>query len=195
MFGNKAMDEMKADFDAKLKTIEESVLKVQETLDKHNEHSVSVGGVIKQYAQDTVQVKLVQKAFSEHIEEEMSKVVDVISGFEKSMASFDNVKNRLDTLLYDKINEFIDRELASIRKKLGVFDDVEDRFKALVGEVTALKMELAKFNAIAGNIKEVDFSLHKHAKELELQDKTKIDLERENDRLKSIMAKMKRQRG
>jgi hypothetical protein len=129
---------------------------------------------------------------SKNFEESLSRIISIADEFERSIDSFNNIKNRLDDSLLRKITELTDTEIAAIRKKMNEINEVEGEFKELVLEVSRLKSEISKFNEASLHIKEIDFTLHKHARDLEIADRKKLELEKENEMLKSVMAKMQR---
>ncbi len=128
------------------------------------------------------------------LSEALERLDERVAEFGKSVASFNNIKNRIDDMLYKRIKEIADEEIAAVRKRISEFSSIEAEFKSMSSEMARMRLEMAKWNAISSQVKETDFSLQKHAKELQLADSRKLELERENENLKSILSKMKRAR-
>ncbi|MBW3021138.1 hypothetical protein KY334_07625, partial [Candidatus Woesearchaeota archaeon] len=104
----------------------------------------------------------------------------------------DSMKHKLSDIIETKVTNMIDKEIINLNSKLKNLDNIEKEFDNFVNEVNKLKEELSKFNKISKEIKEVDFTLEKHTGLIQKIERKKIYLEEENEKLKSLMARMKR---
>lgn len=189
MFGGKQLEEIKEILENNQK---ETSSKIDELTSSVKENHSQISSLSSRFSEELSKVEEENKELKKRFDEELGSLVDMIGEFERSIASFNNIKNRLDEVLYRKINEIADTELNSVRKRLSEFNTIQDDFSELVTEVNKLKSQISKFNQISENIKEVDFTLSSHKKDISHAERAKLQLEQENDRLKSMMAKMKR---
>jgi len=172
-----------------LKSIEAKIENISDKIAKSSSEFVEFKESIRI---EVGRIKEQQKENFGEFQDTLRKITALSNEFERSLDSFNNIKNRIDDTLLRKITEVTDVEISAIRKKMQEFNNIEKEFKALVSDVSNLKSKIQEFNNISANIKEVDFTLHKHARDLESADRRKLELEKENENLKSIMAKMQR---
>jgi hypothetical protein len=172
----------------------------------------SMGRRLEEISESQKETAIAVEELRKRIEEELSKraaadesgswamasalddLNNKLHAFEKSVASFDNIKNRIDDVLLLKVKEITEVELNAVKSRMAEFTSLQESFKALQDEMVRMRAELSKWNAISSQVKEIDFSLQRHAKELELADNRKLELEKENENLKDILSKMKRSR-
>lgn len=105
-------------------------------------------------------------------------------------------KPKLEKELIDKFSTTIEQELAHTTNKIHAesngFNAAKDTFSKHIQTSKELHNEIKKFQDIAKNIKEKDFTLEKHAKEIEKRDGEKLRLMQKIDKLENMLAKMKR---
>lgn len=185
MFGGKQLEEIKEIS----KSHSDSISELKELIEANRKDISEMKELV---IDEITEMNKKNEDISIRLDDELGRLVKMAGEFERSVASFNNIKNRLDDALYKRIQDIAESELMLVRKKLTDFKGIEEDFTKLVAQVNRLESELGKFNKITANINEVDFSLQKHARDLQMADKRKLQLERENDMLKSLMAKMKR---
>ena len=188
MFGGNKIEEVKEILNTNNKELATKIDSLTSTIESN---SNQLSELKEKFEEEISHIKEKNDEISIRFDEELNHLVNLAGEFERSIASFNNIKNRLDDILYKKINEIADTEINSVKKRLSEFDNIQDDFTGLVNEVNSLQVQIKKFNEISENIKKVDFTLHSHARDLTKADRVKLEVEKENERLKSIMAKMK----
>jgi len=187
MFGSKQFDKIVERLDSIDKKIDDI-----NTISNQNHNEIKV--LKTNFSNEFGFLKDQVLKISYELTKELKIINEESSRLKKCVNSFDSIKNRVDSMLMDKLNKLVDVEIKAVKEKFLEIDSVEKNYKSLIDELSKLESNIQKFNNISSNIKEVDFTLNKHMNDISQVEKKKILLEQENDRLKSIMAKMKRNR-
>jgi len=170
----KAISSLKEEFNSQAKLLEKTNSLLNEIIQKFDEFK----------KREELRIGLLEKEIAE-IEKRRKE-------FEGAVTNFNSLRNRIEEMVCEKILEVVNKEISSINAKTKKFESVEEDFAKLWNQVLLLEKQISKFNNIAANIKEVDFTLKRYMKEIELNDKEKLRLMKEIDTLKSIIAKMRR---
>lgn len=105
-----------------------------------------------------------------------------------------DLKSRVVTELLDGFRDEMRKETSKIATDVTRFNELKNELSVIVTKFKSVEDEIAKFHTIAQQVKEADFSLARYARELEKNDKEKLQLMRENDNLKHLLAKERRVR-
>ncbi|MBW2998825.1 hypothetical protein KY321_04770 [Candidatus Woesearchaeota archaeon] len=187
MFNKKELQEIKDLIENNHKQTNQKIDLISETL-SHNIKDVSeLRSMISRSNHEFVEK-------TNQLEIELEKIITLSDNFSRCVNSFDSMKHKISDLIQSKISEMLDKETANINSKLESLNNIEEEFTSFMDEVNSIKEQLSKFNKISKEIKEVDFTLDKHTSLIQKIEKRKIHLEDENDKLKSLLAKMKRNR-
>ena len=105
-----------------------------------------------------------------------------------------DIKSKLVGELMDGFRSEIRKESAKLETDVKHFNELKTELSTLVSQFSSVEGEIAKFKLIAGQISAGDFELQRHARELQKNDKEKLQLMQENDNLKRLLAKERRGR-
>ena len=176
----------------RIEMLERVTLSLKEDMENNHSALKETNELLNQMITEFKSFKRGEEDHVKRMEEQVYGIEKSRDDFEGAITNFDSLRKRIENMVTERLIEVVNKEIASITAKSKKFSDVEEDFSKLAEEVKFLKEELAKFNRISQGIKEVDFTLKKHANELELADKEKLRLMREMDNLQTIMARMKR---
>lgn len=187
MFNGKQFQEIK-------ELLEKTNLRIDELTSQVRESGQEMDELKHHFTDEVNNLKdqSLEKTFQ--LSKELKNLQEQTQKFQRCVGTFENLKSNLDDVLTSKITSMAEFEIRKVKESLSNLNSVENDFKALVIEVNDLKNEINKFNTISKGIKEVDFTLNKHVQEIEQVDRKKFELEQENERLKTMMARMKRNR-
>jgi len=191
MFNKKEIQEVKEVIENNKKESDENLSLILKTLETN---STKVNNFQTEIKEDIQNIKQDQTESSKKLQKETNKIIELTNTFERSISSFENTKNRLDDMLYKRIEDLFETELNSLHNKMKEFSGIEEDFTKLVNEVNTLKDQIKKLNNISKEIKEVDFTLNKHINNIKEVDRKNQELHEQNEDLKSKMAKMIRNR-
>jgi chromosome segregation ATPase len=139
------------------------------------------------------------------LNKENSKALKSIKKDSESIKSFkEDLKNELyDFKLFkkeiqEKFIEKIDSDIGSIKntmkKDVSDFNETKKKLDLKLGKIEKLDNEINKLTSISKNIKVADFDLVKHKKNLDNNEKEKLELLNKIDNLERLCAKFKRRR-
>ncbi|MFC1741366.1 hypothetical protein ACFL3V_02430 [Nanoarchaeota archaeon] len=134
-----------------------------------------------------------------------STVSDQIDALKKAREDLENelydfkrikadIKAKLVTELTDDFREELKKETKKLDTDVKQFNELKDELSSLVTEFKSVEGEIAKFRKIAGQVKEADFQLARHARELTKADQEKLNLMQKVDQLERLISKMRRGR-
>jgi len=119
-----------------------------------------------------------------------------------------NFKDELKKELYEfklfkkeikkKFSEQIEKDISTIResmkKDVSGFNDTKNKLDLKLNQVEKLDQEIKKLTTITKGINAADFELSKHKKNLDNNEKEKLELLRKIDNLERLVAKLRRGR-
>ena len=150
---------------------------------------------------DMSQIKVRIDEVQENNTNAADKIIQQLNEINRLKSEFENALNRIKSVSRNieetaaiSVKDVAEKEIETIKAHSKKFRDLEDELKGTTLSVNQLQMELAKFVSISQQIKLVDFSLTKHQEEMSKSEKERMQLINDNERLKSMMAKMKRNR-
>ncbi|MDP7141167.1 MAG: hypothetical protein QF362_03755 [Candidatus Woesearchaeota archaeon] len=135
-----------------------------------------------------------QAAFISNFKESSETIEELKEKFENEISDFRLIKNQLPEKIFDQLKEELEPHIESLRTNVKTFNELKSELTKTSEEVNDLNSELTKFINISNNIKAEDFELAKHTKTLEKNDKEKLELVRENEQLKTLIARERRRR-
>jgi hypothetical protein len=159
------------------------------------------------------EVKNLQISFQEQKEQHeclLNEVKDILQtqrsislAFQDSVKDINKItmelavfKPSMQQTILDKTTTILEQELANATNKifaeLSGFSSAKESFKDVVKQVKSVEFELVRLQTIAKTIGEQDVSLERYAKELEKNDRQKLELMKRVDDLERLLAKIKR---
>ena len=184
MFNKKEISELKEEITSQLSTLNSNI---NQRL-QNNENTLS------NVKNALIELKENNQAVTSEIKKDLAEINSVKSAFESALNRINSVSRNIEETASLSVKEVAEKEIESIRISSKQFRNLQEELNELVSSVNEIQLELSKFISISQQIKLVDFTLQKHEQEMSKSEKERIDLINENERLKSIMAKMKRSR-
>lgn len=105
-----------------------------------------------------------------------------------------DIKSTLVGELMEEFRTVLRKETGKLDTDVKCFNELKDELSVLVTKFKSVEQEIAKFKEIASQVKSADFQLARYARELETNDREKLQLMSENDNLKRLLAKERRSR-
>ena len=131
---------------------------------------------------------------TDKIRRDLKEIADIKTNFTTALNRVEALSRNMESSIHVSVKEIADKEIENIKCSVKQFKDVEMDLKNIVEVTNDLQLELSKFLSISQQINLVDFSLKSHKEDIENYERERSRLSDENERLKSIMAKMKRNR-
>jgi chromosome segregation ATPase len=193
MFGpNKELLALKAELEktqqvlaAQAAASKDALAELQQVKSQLKEHAI----VAKEH---TDAVRKQAQAWQEHLAE--------LEGFRKrirdELASFSVLKRDIQNQVLRKFEAELQKEFAERSKELKLsadhYQSVKQELERAGRALTSANATFERLAAVAQNLKKEDFELTHFAKEFMELDRHKLELQRENDHLKDLVAKMRR---
>ena len=188
MFTNKEFEQSVLD---KLDSLEKSVKNSQK---KQDEKYEKLDSELQRLHKTVVTLSESQEKVIHDKNTALTRINDTADDFSKKLLAFENTKNRIEKSIHETLARQLELIVQKITYELKTFDSVHSDVKDISVQIAQIRPELERFHSAAKHIKDVDFTLHKHARDLELSDNKKLQLDRENEKLKMMIAKMKQRR-
>ena len=184
MFNNKEITELKEEMTTQLSNLSSTFNQMMQS----NENAMS------NLKNAIAELKDKNESVTVEIRKDLADINNIKSEFQQALNRINSVSRNIEETASMNVKEVADKEIESIKASSKQFRGLESELNELVEKVNEIQLELSKFISISQQIKLVDFSLQKHQEEMSKTEKERLDLRNENERLKSIMAKMKRGR-
>ena len=185
MFNRKDTEEIKealADLSQEIKEVRSEQKELHETNNK----------LIKNISSSLEELKQGQTSHSELMGKEVSKINELRSEFSKSVRSFELLHKKIYGQLYTRLHEVLREHTNDLKSTTDNYKATSPKVKETLDTLDLLKSEIAKFNAIAKYIKESDYTLVNHQKDLERLDREKLHLMKKVDSLQRMIGKNRR---
>jgi chromosome segregation ATPase len=91
-----------------------------------------------------------------------------------------------------ELSEALDKQLKALSHDAGQYNNVRRDIEIITSTLANLTKEIDKFNRIASGIKERDYALGRHKKQLDAMDKEKLTLLKKIDSLERLVSKLRR---
>ena len=156
-------------------------------LQNHENSLTNLYELIKELKQNNINSE-------EKVKQELEEIDNIKSNFETALNRINSTSKNIEETAAINVREVAEKEIESIQRNSKQFRNLEKDIRSIVEKINVLQLEISKFISISQQIKLVDFSLKTYKEEISKTEKERINLINENERLKSIMAKMKRNR-
>lgn len=129
----------------------------------------------------------------ENVTDELRAVEQARLDVEKSTRSFAEVQKKVEQFTFEKLGDVIREQVEHLKLESNRYDAVKKDIERATLLLVKFGDDIAKFKAIADEIKKSDFDLSKYARELTRTDEEKVKLMKEVDELQRLVAKMRRE--
>jgi chromosome segregation ATPase len=132
------------------------------------------------------------KAWQEHLAE----LEEFRKRIRDELASFAVLKRDIQSQILRKFETELQKDFAERSKELKLsaenYQSTKQELEKAVHTLTKLNTTFERLSAVAATLKKEDFEMTHFAKQLLELDRHKLELQRENDHLKDLVAKMRR---
>jgi methyl-accepting chemotaxis protein len=182
MFNKKEFAELKEEFNSKF----------SELHSQFNSRIVEQNKFLKEFAVAFAELQQTNGLSAEKIKKDLEEVNSIRQSFETTLNRLNSVSKNIEETAAMNVKEVAEKELESIKASSKQFRGIENEMKSILENVNSLQLEISKFLSISHQIKLVDFTLKRHEEDLSSSERERMALRNENEELKSIMARMKR---
>ncbi|MCF7872058.1 hypothetical protein K9L97_03415 [Candidatus Woesearchaeota archaeon] len=133
-------------------------------------------------------------SFKLSLSDELSRLGALNDEFEKRINNFKFLESNLQKKLGEKAEFELKDQLKDLSKTANEYKKIEKDIVESKDSLSYLNRILGDLVDISKSIRKEDFVLSKHAKNLELADKEKLNLIRENENLKRLIGKLRSNR-
>ncbi|MFT4303365.1 MAG: hypothetical protein ACMXYG_02285 [Candidatus Woesearchaeota archaeon] len=117
--------------------------------------------------------------------------------FEKELNEFKTMRTRLQTTIANQVSNDIKKELnvyiMNVKHHVESLNNTCQEIKQISSNTGKVVQSIDYLNQISKSIKKEDFELSKYAKELEKNDREKLELLRRIDSLERLLSKLRKQ--
>jgi hypothetical protein len=125
-------------------------------------------------------------------ENEIARFTSLTEEFRKRLDSFQIMEKKAIDILTGIAKEKLERNIEIMKNASLGYQELQDELVKVNTSIRPLSTEIKKFSQLAGQVKEVDFTLEEYAKELRKNDTEKLKLMGENEKLRKLLAKERR---
>ncbi len=176
------------------KNVKEDIGKLSQSVDElkasHKEHSNKISGLTEAFNK----MGKINSDFNKSISAEIEKIAELKKSFETELNSFNFLKDRIKKELIENFKDNIKREFNSLNEESIKHFELKKDINESANLLKNFNTNISKLNTISNSIKEADFELAKHFENIENTNRDKVELMKEVDRLRGILAKYKRER-
>jgi len=176
------------------KDVKEDVGKLSQSIDElknsHKEHSEKINGLTDAFNK----MSKMNSDYNKSISVEIEKIVELKKSFETELNSFVFLKDKIKKELIENFKDNIKKEFNSLNEESIKHFELKKDINESANLLKNFNNNVIKLNNISNSIKEADFELSKHFANMENTNRDKVELMKEVDRLRGILAKYKRER-
>ncbi|MFH0798520.1 MAG: hypothetical protein V1906_03855 [Candidatus Woesearchaeota archaeon] len=140
------------------------------------------------------EIKSIQSSYLKTMAQEAEHMALMRNEFEKTAKSFDQMHKKIYEMLYSKMSEVLREHNNDLKSTTENYRAMSPKVIEILSTLDKLALEISKFNAISRSIKETDFSLINHQKDLERMDREKLYLMKKIDNLERMVGKERMKR-
>jgi hypothetical protein len=182
--------------EVEIKELKDLMLNVSSKFDKHSkETSQKLSSQDEKIASILDSVNRLQEktsVFGQKLDEETRKFIEYNDAFRKRIDSLKILEDKISKKLLDDAVAEIKSQVQSLFTTTKEYQKLESDLKLISQSVSSIKPDIDKLHQIAGNLKPADFIMSEFAKRVTQADQEKLNLMRENERLKMIISKERR---
>lgn len=182
----------------KLDTLSSKVDSSRKNINEYSKELESFHDEISELRKEVKKFSAEASKFTETAFAQLQAVRTTNENFKQELYDFKmikaDVKSRLVADVVEEVRSELGKEMSKLNTDVKGFNDLKNELSVLVGKFKSVEDELTKFKAVAAEIKTADFELGKYARELEKNDREKVALMREVERMQHLLAKERRGR-
>ncbi|MBS3138657.1 hypothetical protein J4207_03025 [Candidatus Woesearchaeota archaeon] len=153
----------------------------------------------KQVSTDIAQLQEMVGQFSvgfatevQNIKIELSAVKQAREDVEKSTRSFAEVQKKIERTVHEQLSTAIADSIQRLKLDADHYTNIKKEMAGVSTHMQKLTGDMDKFSAISSQIKQADFDLSEHARNLKEGDNERVKLLKQIDDLQRMIAKMRR---
>lgn len=189
------LDRIKGVFDSG-KVIEEVMGKLDATQQKLGEQAAAIENLTNSVSALTDAIST-SKSYQEELhatyKEGIVQAEKLKTELASNLVNVQVLKSQLQNTISIKISEELKSFTSSFKEKFDEITRLQQQAGAISQDMGKLRDEINRLSALSSKIKDADLQLTNYAKQLETNDREKLDLMRQIDSLQKLVAGMRRQ--
>jgi chromosome segregation ATPase len=138
------------------------------------------------------ELKSNQSSYFSEMNKEVEEIVSLKDEFSKSVRTFELLHKRIYDQLYTRVHEVLREHTNNLKSTTESYNSTAPKVNEMLKTLDSLNSEISRFKVIAKNIREKDFELVNHQKNLERLDSEKLHLLKKIDSLQRVIGKSRR---
>ena len=126
------------------------------------------------------------------LKKQLEAVRQTKEAFDKELRSFKESHENMNKTVFEKVNLSVEEQLKELKGNTVGYNDLKADVQRTILLLNELRDEVNKFKSISQSVKEKDFELTNHARNLLKMDKEKLELMRKIDALERLIAMERR---
>ena len=184
-----ALEEVKSELGKHLRRLNKRIDSFE---NNSSERTTALAGEITALREHLEEMEERQQGVMRPLHQELERVHALGRKLERTINSFQVLRDKASKKLLEETKIEIAKQLRGLTASTGEYRRLATDLHSLSADLDATKVQLARWNAIANQLKESDFTLQRFSKEMEIREREIIRLARENERLKSLIGRERR---
>jgi len=180
------LEELRDSVKTNILELNNQLLEHKQELQKNNQESFNM------LLEKIQQLENKQNTFGDSFDDELYKINELSQQFESRINGFKLLEHRANKHLFEEVSLQIKSQIETLFNTTKKYQELESKMVKVQESISTLNEEISKFSNIAKEIKTADFQLSKFAKQVTSENQEKLSLMRENERLKLLISKERR---
>jgi chromosome segregation ATPase len=189
------LDRIKGVFDGG-KVVEEVMAKLDASQQKLNDQQLAIDRLVKAVS-DLTDAISTSKSYQEELHATYKVGTENAEKLKNELASnlvnVQVLRSQLQNTIAIKISEELKAFTSSFKEKFDDITRLQQQSAAISQDLAKLREEINRLAALGSNIKQADLQLTNYAKQLEANDREKLNMMKEIDTLQRLVGSMRRQ--
>lgn len=181
MFNKKDVEEIKE----QLSNLSNELSSLKENSNKQSQQNQELLTLLSE-------LKSNQSSYFSEMNKEVEEIISLKQEFSKSVRSFELLHKRIYDQLYTRVHEVLREHTNDLKATTDSYNSTAPKVNEMLETLNTLHSEIARFKAIAKHLRENDFQLVNHQKNLERLDNEKLHLLKKIDSLQRMIGKSRR---
>lgn len=121
-------------------------------------------------------------------DEELKKIKNISLDLNKELEQIKLSKNTMVSKIYSDLSKELNDQMKFIKTDMNSYNNLKESFSKLLNESSSIVSNIEKLNKISKNINEIDFTMSRYSKQIDLSDKEKLRLMAQIESLQKVIS-------
>ncbi len=192
MFGSKeiidALDEIK-------EKLNEQSVQLENQKRETDELKLHVDKKFEHMKTSFMRIETRDSTYFKEIDHQLNILTKLNERYGGSLENLKLIRTGLMDQISDKVEQDVNKQLSNMVERMDAdvnrYNELKQNLAGLTNSLEMLKGEINKFNSISKNVKETDFELVKHQRNIESMDRHKLELMQKIEHLERLVGRMR----